>query len=58
MKIEFHRRGHLRTGNLVCNKCGVELRNGEYNECWFCGPVCTECGYECFEQNKHIGDKR
>jgi hypothetical protein len=54
MSKEFHPRGHLKTGQMRCNKCGVELIEGEYNECWYCGKVCNKCSYSCFEMNKHV----
>jgi hypothetical protein len=40
--FEFHPRGHLRSGQENCNKCGQPLR-GQGHDCWFHGPECGRC---------------
>lgn len=50
--IGFHPKGHLRTGNVTCNKCGEDLNEG-YCECFYCGPVCPSCYQECINLDIH-----
>lgn len=40
------------TTNLQkCQKCGKVT--DILFDCWFCGPVCGPCAFECFELNQH-----